>query len=104
MDYKRYQNRVYDLIMPGDPIPLLKFQRTKYDEPIKNLYLEDMTYDTLDPITIHSAYFQHNCTDACRERCAKDVEETNNQLYYPKNPKKQTNLEKTVNTFIQYID
>ncbi len=104
MDYKRYQNRVYDLIMPGDPIPLLKFQRTEYDKPIKNLYLEDMTYDTLDSITIHSAYFQHNCTDACRERCAEDVANTNNQYYYPKNPRKQTNLEKTVNAFIDYID
>mgnify|MGYP006888057625 CR=1 FL=1 len=99
-----YQDRTFDLIIPMDPVPLLKFRRTDTDKAVKNIYLSDMAYDTLDPVVIHRAYFQHNCTDVCRQRCAEDVKKGNDKYYYPENPNNVTNMEKTVRAFMPYID
>lgn len=80
MDTVTYGDRTLDLIMPGDPVPLLQFQRIWNDKPIKDVYLYGMEYDTIDPRKIHMLYFKRNGTA------------------------ERTNLEKTVNAILDNVD
>lgn len=50
-------DKTVNLIIPGDPVPLVTFIREKNDIKPLNYFLTDITYDTLNPIEIHGLYF-----------------------------------------------
>lgn len=104
VDSETYQDRTLDLIMPGDPIPLLHFKRDKKDVQVPNIYLKDMEYKTVNPIEIHSAYFDHVCTPACMYGCI-NIDKKKGNVYdtrrYDDTP---TNMERTVEAIVNNVD
>lgn len=104
VDSETYQDRTLDLIMPGDPIPLLHFKRDKKDVQVSNIYLKDMEYKTVNPIEIHSAYFDHVCTPACMYGCI-NIDKKKGNVYdtrrYDDTP---TNMERTVEAIVNNVD
>lgn len=106
VDSKLYANRTLDLINQEDMIPLFHFQRVWTDQQVKNVYLKNLaplnSGSIFDP---HMAYFQHKCSDACREACARDARISGTKsLSFPKDKNIPTNMEKTVDAILGNID
>lgn len=97
-----YASRMTDIIMRGDPVPMLHFKRRLSDVSVPNIYLDQVAYDTLNPFDIHLSYFQHNCTNKCRGACTK----ANGGIPNP-GPRYKgipSNMERTVEAIIDSID
>ncbi len=65
-------DKTVNIIIPGDPVPLVTFMREKDRFKMNNHFLLDIKYDTVNPIEVHGLYF----SDAEDDTGTKNYEKT----------------------------